>query len=203
MWKEEINKKKSSLFYHLMEKLRGTLSFVTEEWETYIKEIQQRKDMIDDGNWEYIDELRALIKIGTDRWLSYQKMGVTDTYLDDAEKNYLLEVIEEDKHEIRKNDYKPSTIFVLIDSKIPRAVELWLTYEDMNISEEFILKAKKLAIHRLRENVEEYRDEIETWSFDAIIPDLLKAAVRKWREEWLSYEDMDISEEFVNRRDDL
>jgi hypothetical protein len=51
-------------------------------------------------------------------------MGVTDTYLDDAEKNYLLEVIEEDKHEIRKNDYKPSTIFVLIDSKIPRAVEL-------------------------------------------------------------------------------
>jgi hypothetical protein len=65
------------------------------------------------------------------------------------------------------------------------------------------LKAKKLAIHRLRENVEEYRDEIETWSFDAIIPDLLKAAVRKWREEWLSYEDMDISEEFVNRRDDL
>jgi hypothetical protein len=32
----------------------------------------------------------------------------------------------------------------------------------MNISEEFILKAKKLAIHRLRENVEEYRDEIET-----------------------------------------
>jgi len=203
MWKEEINKKKSSLFYHLMEKLRGTLSFVTEEWETYIKEIQQRKDMIDAGNWEYIDELRALIKIGTDRWLSYQKMGVTDTYLDDAEKNYLLEVIEEDKHEIRKNDYKPSTIFVLIDSKIPRAVELWLTYEDMNISEEFILKAKKLAIHRLRENVEEYRDEIETWSFDAIIPDLLKAAVRKWREEWLSYEDMDISEEFVNRRDDL
>ena len=203
MWKEEINKKKSSLFYHLIEKLRGTLSFVTEEWETYIKEIQQRKDMIDAGNWEYIDELRALIKIGTDRWLSYQKMGVTDTYLDDAEKNYLLEVIEEDKHEIRKNDYKPSTIFVLIDSKIPRAVELWLTYEDMNISEEFILKAKKLAIHRLRENVEEYRDEIETWSFDAIIPDLLKAAVRKWREEWLSYEDMDISEEFVNRRDDL
>jgi len=203
MWKEEINKKKSSLFYHLMEKLRGTLSFVTEEWETYIKEIKQRKDMIDAGNWEYIDELRALIKIGTDRWLSYQKMGVTDTYLDDAEKNYLLEVIEEDKHEIRKNDYKPSTIFVLIDSKIPRAVELWLTYEDMNISEEFILKAKKLAIHRLRENVEEYRDEIETWSFDAIIPDLLKAAVRKWREEWLSYEDMDISEEFVNRRDDL
>ena len=203
MWKEEINKKKSSLFYHLMEKLRGTLSFVTEEWETYIKEIQQRKDMIDAGNWEYIDELRALIKIGTDRWISYQKMGVTDTYLDDAEKNYLLEVIEEDKHEIRKNDYKPSTIFVLIDSKIPRAVELWLTYEDMNISEEFILKAKKLAIHRLRENVEEYRDEIETWSFDAIIPDLLKAAVRKWREEWLSYEDMDISEEFVNRRDDL
>ena len=203
MWKEEINKKKSSLFYHLMEKLRGALSFVTEEWETYIKEIQQRKDMIDAGNWEYIDELRALIKIGTDRWLSYQKMGVTDTYLDDAEKNYLLEVIEEDKHEIRKNDYKPSTIFVLIDSKIPRAVELWLTYEDMNISEEFILKAKKLAIHRLRENVEEYRDEIETWSFDAIIPDLLKAAVRKWREEWLSYEDMDISEEFVNRRDDL
>ena len=203
MWKEEINKKKSSLFYHLMEKLRGTLSFVTEEWETYIKEIQQRKDMIDAGNWEYIDELRALIKIGTDRWLSYQKMGVTDTYLDDAEKNYLLEVIEEDKHEIRKNDYKPSTIFVLIDSKIPRAVELWLTYEDMNISEEFILKAKKLAIHRLSENVEEYRDEIETWSFDAIIPDLLKAAVRKWREEWLSYEDMDISEEFVNRRDDL
>ena len=203
MLQEDNNKKKSSLFYHLMEKLKGTLSFITEEWETYIKEIEQRKDMIDAWNWEYIDELRALIKIWMDRGLSYQKMGISEKYLDDAERNYLLEVIEEDKHELENEDYKPSTIFVLLDSKVPRGLALWLTYEEMGVWEDFIAHAKELAIERLKENILEYKKEIESKSFETIIPDLLKAAIRKWREEWLSYGDMSVSEEFVKSLDDL
>gem|GEM_PF-2171286 len=59
-----------------------------------------------------------------DRGLSYQKMGISEKYLDDAERNYLLEVIEEDKHELENEDYKPSTIFVLLDSKVPRGLAL-------------------------------------------------------------------------------